>query len=176
MKKYILLALSIIGLFACKEDVEITKATVSDVLTGGGTKSWKLDSITYRYTNPALGAEEDVTGLFLETFEADNILAFSKDGLIFEELEGPTKGSPDDLDVYSSGEFTLNIPGTSLDFAPTSRSYSVYYSIFNLLSSSADLEVLESSRVVYSFNGAPFAGFFGGTGQVVYYLSPVSTN
>jgi len=174
MKKYIqsLIILSFI-LASCSEDLEVKKAKISNILTGGNTKTWKLDSITFRYNNPEFGVEENQTAVFLEDYEADNLLTFKNEGLEFEELEGATKESESDENVTSSGTFILNIPSTSLDYSVAQRNYSVYYRLFNQLSSSADLELLQEDRIVYSFNGAPFAGFFGGTGLVVYYLSPV---
>jgi hypothetical protein len=167
---YIAVVLILLAM-ACKEDIKITPATISDTLTGGSVKTWKLDSITYRYTNTSLG-EVESTLSFLYEYEADNLLTFYKDGLKFEESEGATKDAEGDPSITSAGEFVLNIPSTSLSFMADESTYTVFYALYGALSSVNTVEVLEDDRIVYRVNGAAFAGFFGGSGDVVYYLSP----
>lgn len=169
------LLMGMILLVGCSEDTAVTPRTVSDVLTGGSTKAWKLDSITYRFFDEEDGAEEDLTLLFLENFEADNLLVFEKDGLRFKETEGATKDEPADSEITSEGTFVLNTRTAALAFGAVDRSYSIFYTIYGLPNfATGRVERLEATRLVYSFNGAPFAGPLGGPGEVVYYLSPVS--
>ena len=169
--------LSLLVIVSCTDEKEIQPRTISDVLTGGSSRTWKLDSITYRFFDEEDGAEEDLTLAFLEEFEADNLLVFEKDGLRFKEIEGPTKADTSDPEITSEGTFVLNSRTAALVFSATDRLYSVYYTIYGLNNfTSGRLERLEASRIVYSFNGAPFAGALGGPGEVVYYLSPVGNN
>jgi hypothetical protein len=169
--------LGLLVFVSCTDEKDITPRTISDILTAGSSKTWKLDSITYRYFDEEDGAEEDLTLAFLEEFEADNLLVFEKDGLRFKEIEGPTKADTSDPEITSEGTFVLNSRTAALVFSATDRLYSVYYTIYGLNNfTSGRLEQLESTRIVYSFNGTAFAGFFGGPGDLVYYLSPVSGN
>jgi hypothetical protein len=169
--------LSLLVIVSCTDEKEIQPRTISDVLTGGSSRTWKLDSITYRFFDEEDGLEEDVTAAFLEDFEADNLLVFDKEGLRFMESEGATKGDPADPQITSEGTFVLNTRTAALVFSATERTYSVYYTIFDLPGrTSGRLEQLEPSRIIYSYNGAAFAGFFGGQGELVYYLSATGNN
>ncbi len=116
----LLIALTAI-LFNCSQDVQITPATYSKILTGEESKTWIRVAETYtladeRFTNPIIDPYEGAP-----VCTQDDLYKFIRERKSLEISEGATKCDPEDPDLIVSTSWDIVNATTSIFVGPTNR-------------------------------------------------------
>ena len=86
-------------LLSCKEDIEITPATYSKLLTGEESKSWKEASFTFIFNDEEVGEFDANTIYGIPECAQDDIYTFIREGKQLEVYEGNDKCDPEGDDL-----------------------------------------------------------------------------
>lgn len=113
MKTYIMglmslcLAVLMLPLGGCKEDLEAEPATYSTLLTGTESKAWRRIS---RDLAINVGGERDTISFNrgIPPCQSDDVFIFYRSGQVFELSEGETTCDEEDERVIVSGRWRLN--------------------------------------------------------------------
>ncbi|MFP4092392.1 MAG: hypothetical protein ACLFUB_03100 [Cyclobacteriaceae bacterium] len=106
-KTALLLSIFCLMMSACKEELEVTPATYSMLLTGEESKSWRRIS---RDLIIELGGQRDTISFNrgIPPCQLDDVFIFYREGQIFEIGEGLTTCDEDDENVLARGRWRLN--------------------------------------------------------------------
>jgi hypothetical protein len=144
----------------CREDVNPTPATYSQLLTGTESKSWRLTTIRVIDDGQDSGPI-NVQQAFDNCIADDLYVFFANDVRTFEVHEGATKCNPNDPDVFVENTWSLVNATATLTFVMPllTMSSAIPFTIKNLTENSLTVEYYFSDiNLSYRFTFTAQAG------------------